>query len=236
MIEQSLSESFANEQLPEAHGAKQGINLADYGREEKSDFNTAEGVVIEVTEVLVSSEHLAQPGDQRRPVDYVVYDRNIAGSLPAGEITWAYAQMPDGTIELQDIKTTARADGREQHQAIHREFRDDGSVQNEEVRVDGRLFKRRTYGASTDYDGEIVHDDFFNNDGAVDRRVVYFKKPNQGAWQSFRSTYKDGEDRQDRIEGSLSGPPPLQGIPQLNPLVTTPSLGYMATSKIVTSR
>ena len=182
-------------------------------------------VSIEATEVLVSAEHLSDPGDQRLPVDYAVYDKDLAGVLPAGEMSWTYAEMPDGKIEVQDIRTVARADGKEQAQNLHRSFRSDGSVSEEEVTVDGKLFKRRVY-ADDRREGEMVFDDYFGREGNVERRVVYYQKEGDASWHSYHTVFKEGDDKREKIEGSLSGPPPLQGIPQLNKYVDPPAIAY----------
>ncbi|NQV12556.1 hypothetical protein HQ524_04290 [Candidatus Uhrbacteria bacterium] len=207
-----------------------GVNLADYGNELNHDFIVEPGVSVEATEVEVSHEHLSELGDQRRPVSYVIYDRKLAGSMPAGEVSWKYAEMPDGTVEIEDMGTVARADGKEQRQSMHRTFRGDGTVSQEDVLVDGKLFKSRVYGEE-EYDGEIVYDDFYRNDGSVERKVVFYKTDGEGAWKSYSTIYKDGDDKLERVEGSLSGPPVLRGIPQLNTLVDPPTLAYRSPNK-----
>ncbi|HJN85199.1 MAG TPA: hypothetical protein QF873_02700 [Patescibacteria group bacterium] len=211
-----------------------GINLSDYGTEDVRDANVDLNVSVESTEVFVSSEHLSRPGDQRLPVDYVVYDEELAGVMPAGEVSWAYAEMPDGTVELEDMRTVARADGKEQRQWIHRAFRNDGTVSQEEVKVDGKLFKQRIY-ADDGHEGEMVYDDFFGLDGKVERRVVYYQNEGESSWHSYVTIINGDDDRLEKVEGSLNGPPALKGIPQLNEYLDPPALAYKNPHKRVDS-
>ena len=208
----------------EVKGVTQGIRLSDYGKEQRFRAEVKQGVEVLATDVMVSGEHI--DGKQKQPVERIYHDTASGGADPLATENWDYALLPDDKVELQHIRTTSRDGDNELVQDLNRIFRKDGSIDSEEVHVDGKLFKRRTHAPKDDYEGDMVYDDYYDKDGKVERRVVFFKKQGAGDWASYKSVYQDGQDRLERTEGSLAGPPALEGVPQLNRLTETPKMEY----------
>lgn len=226
MTEMQRAREYVLEDERQEKGVVYDIDLSKFGKERSTKarpLDKTPSITLAKRGVLVSGEHVRQGERQQKPVEHIYRDTMTPALAPIAEKRFAYAEMPDGTVALQGMEQTTRPHGMETRQRISRQFRSDGTADEDVLFVNGDISAKRTYGDVRGDQLRLLYDDRYDGMGRVQQRIVYTRKEGEDIWHAQTTRYNHDGEEVGRRRPTMVGkePPGLTGVQSDLPFVET---------------